>query len=506
MLNIAPFITPLAAHPDPNAAVSNALHARGLANSNANEKARLAEQANEFSQRQALNERQQGFNEATDARDFEQHRAELHTKLVDWGMQVLDKEGPEKAQQIVGPVWQAAGIGVDFGGSPEATTGGQVAPGGSATPAEAQGDEEMGALEAAQKARGDLEEYQPGEGSTGPKPGESFTAYVSRNTSAKPSPVEKETPAEDMAEGGVEEPTEAPAAAPSRQWRVFDQKTGRQLGVIDPDKLASENQKRADERAAAYVSGTPDNRKGIIEGMTSAARTPEEVETGMKHGEFTFGQLEKTDRTIKNHKGGGGVPPVLSGEPTGDPKELSRFDSDARQYMTAAMNNAGVKNLNKMASDSERVASMLGSDVPADQRMAIASQIKANFGAAASEGERAFILESSGAINKILFGIDSWVKTGQVPEGLREGMQQVAVGARKFATELADQVAEKASQDIMESPTIGGRLPHIFKGKLTPEMREKIRGPLKNIGRVEGSGGGGAPSGDADKEFDKLGI
>jgi hypothetical protein len=502
MLNIAPFITPLAAHPDPNGAVGNALHARGLANSNANEKARLAEQANEFNQRQALDERQQGFNESTDARNFEQHRSELHTKLVDWGMQVLDKEGPEKAQQIVGPVWQAAGIGVDFGDNSAVPpdTGGN-------TPTQEGAPDEMAGLEAAQAKRGDLAEYQPGASETGPKPGESFTAYVSRNTSAKPSPVEKETPAEDAAEGGVEEPAGAPAATPSRQWRIFDQKTGRQLGVIDPDKLAAENQKRADERAAAYVSGTPDNRKGIIEGMTSAARTPEEVETGMKHGEFTFGQLEKTDRTIKNHKGGGAAVPAVDLGGAKDSKLLNQTNSQVRQYVTTAVNNSGVKQLNQKAQNAAQIADMVDSASSGAQRQAFATQLHANFGAASSEGERAFMLEQGGKVQALLAKVDAWVNSGQLPPGLKEEIHAVAQMQAEFAQRYAQGIREKATKDAMEAPNLGGQYDAAFGRKLSDDEKRKIGASVGNLGGVDGSdGAGGTPSSDADEEFNKLGI
>ncbi len=505
MLNIAAFINPLQHSPNPTAAVGNAIQARGLEYNNANEKARLAEQAREMDQSNALQTRGQDFRELSGNREFEQHRQELHTKLVEWGTQVLDKEGPEKARQIVGPVWEAAGIGVDFGDGPGPSATGAAVTDNEAT--ETAPDNEMAELEAAQGKRGSLDEYSPEASSTGPKPGESFSTYVSRNT-AKPKATEKTVEAQ-ATEGPVAAASDEAAATVAqapRPWKIIDKSTGRVLGVIDPSKVESINLERARERSAAYVSGTPDNRKGIIEGMTSAARNTDEVETGMKHGEFTFGQLEKTDRTIKNHKGGGGAVPAMDLGGAKDPKLLNQVNSAVRMYVTTAVDRSGVKQLNQKAQSASQIGQMISSQSSGQERQAFATQLHANFGAASSEGERAFMLEQGGKVTALLAKVDAWVNSGQLPPGLKEEIASVAHAQAEFAQRYANHIREKAKNDAMNAPNLGGQYDAAFGRKLTPEERDKIGASVSNLGGVDGSEGGvpSAEQDNADKEALEL--
>ena len=365
--------------------------------------------------------------------------------------------------------------------------------GGDNEAAEPTPDNEMAELEAAQGKRGSLAEYSPEASSTGPTPGESFSTYVARNTSKKPVEKAVEAQATEGPEAAASDEAKATVAQTPHPWKIVDKATGRVLGVIDPQKVDALNQERASERAAAYVSGTPDNRKGIIEGMTSAARTPEEVETGMKHGEFTFGQLEKTDRTVKNHKGGGGA-----GGDQFSSKLASTANDDMLQYVSKAVTNSGAPKLNQAANDGAKVADLAGSPIALEQKVAAGQMLKSLFGAAASEGERAYVFGSEGEFTRLQQLANNWLNGGQMPEGFQEALRHAASRMQELAAKKAAAISDKAAEDALNSPLLGGRL-----GKLTPEQRAAVKAPLVNVGRVETDEG---KAGSANEEASKLGF
>lgn len=499
MLNIAAFINPLQHSPNPTAAVGNAIQARGLEYSNANEKARLAEQAREMDQSNALQTRGQDFRELSGNREFEQHRQELHTKLVEWGTGVLDREGPEKARQIVGPVWEAAGIGVDFGDGPGPSATGAAVTDNEAT--ETTPDSEMAELEAAQGRRGSLDEYSPEASSTGPKPGESFSTYVSRNT-AKPTGKTVEAQATEGPEAAQADEAVATVAQAPRPWKIIDKSTGRVLGVIDPQKVASINLEKAQRRAEAYVSGTPDNRKGIIEGFTSAAETPEEVETGMKHGEFTYGQLEKTERTKANHRGGGGG--LVIGGLVADgvnTKLLNQLDTQARANISKAVANSGVPQLQKRANELMSVDSMFDSDNPAAQRQAFSSILRSFSGAQVSDRERAFFEQNAGFWSAMNNKIQTFVGGGQMDPTLREDMRKAAAMMNDQAQAQLSAIAHEAADAEMRNPSTGQLYKDALGKRWTPEAEAAKRKSLENLGHVDT---GNAPAGQSDADREAL--
>jgi hypothetical protein len=202
----------------------------------------------------------------------------------------------------------------------------------------------------------------------------------------------------------------------------------------------------------------------------------------------------------KNHKGGG-VNPL--GGPIDD-KLLNQVNTQVRGYVSKAVDNSGVKALNTKAQDSARISGMITSGSSGAERQAFATQLHANFGAASSEGERAFQLEQAGVIQSLLAKVDSWVASGQLPDGLKEEINTVARMQQEFARKYAEHIRDKATSDAMNSPALGGLYDRALGHQLTPEERDKISAGVKNLGGIEGSD---APeAGSADHEFDKLGL
>lgn len=513
MLNIASFLTPLAARPDPNGAVANALHGRQLEYNKTQEQNQLSEQTRHSKAEEGFQQGHLDLAKQEHADTMAQHERDLHTKLTEWAMSVLDKEGLDKAKEIAGPVLDAAGIGVDFGGA---------APGQSQTvtqnkPAEAAptppADDEDGfaklqAVQAANAAKEGVPEA-PGESaaSYGPRPGESMAAYVARGKAQ----VKAEEPPAPTTEELDKEATEGPAKAEETEavravegeapkWRLFNKRTGETYGLIDPAKVDAINQKRAYEGAVAYSKGTPEPGKPIVEEFTRGARNESDLERRMAHAERAESELNKTLRVEKNHKGGG-VNPL--GGPIDD-KLLNQVNTQVRGYVSKAVDNSGVKALNTKAQDSARISGMITSGSSGAERQAFATQLHANFGAASSEGERAFQLEQAGVIQSLLAKVDSWVASGQLPDGLKEEINTVARMQQEFARKYAEHIRDKATSDAMNSPALGGLYDRALGHQLTPEERDKISAGVKNLGGIEGSD---APeAGSADHEFDKLGL
>jgi hypothetical protein len=131
-----------------------------------------------------------------------------------------------------------------------------------------------------------------------------------------------------------------------------------------------------------------------------------------------------------NHRPGGG--PGQLGGPI-DEKLLNQVNGQVRMYVSKAVDNSGVKALNTKGQDSARIAGMISSGSSGAERQAFATQLHANFGAASSEGERAFQLEQAGVIQSLLAKVDAWVQSGQLPEGLKNEIQTVAKMQQYFA-------------------------------------------------------------------------
>lgn len=500
MLDIARFLTPLAHQPNPNAAVGNALQGRQMEYSKTAEQNRLAEQQRHSMELEKQQDEELGFRKQVHGDTMGEHEEQLHTKLIEWGTQVLNKEGTEKARAIVGPVWGAAGIDVDFGGGPDVKA--MTAPAQPAPPADDDGFDELQRLQKEREAKeapgaSDASAYAP-------KPGESMSQYVARGKSqVKAEPTEKAAEAEatEGPEAAAVEETEAAVTGQPQPWRIYNRRTGKTYGLIDPGKVEGINAKRAYDRAVAYSKGTPEEGRPIVQEFVRGARDEADVETRMGHAEKRLAETEKTRRAELVAKSKGG--PGQIGGPI-DEKLLNQVNGQLRMYVSKAVDNSGVKALNTKAQDSARISGMIESASSGAQRQAFATQLHANFGAASSEGERAFQLEQAGVIQSLLAKVDAWASSGQLPEGLKQEIAAVARMQQEFARKYADEIRKKATADAMNSPALGGLYDRALGHQLTPEEREKIAGPISNLGGIEGSGP--AESGSADQEFDKLGI
>jgi hypothetical protein len=454
--------------------------------------------------------------------NLELHKQTLHQAVIDWGMGVLDKEGEEKARQIVGPVWEAAGIGVDFGDSPTATSGAAATAG--STPAEAGGGDEMAGLEAAQGKRGDLGEYTAPE-AAGPMPGQSISTYMAAHPAgrqkgsvfepsvdkewAKTQKAPPEKAVEAQATEGPEKATQDEAAATvaqaPRPWKIIDKSTGRVLGVIDPSKVDAINRQQAEQRAGAYVSGTPENRQGIVEGMTSGARSEGDVELGMAHAEREIGSLDKTDRTIKNHKGGGSVVvPGLVADGV-NTKLLNQLDNQARAYVAKAAQNSGVTQLQKRANEMMSVDSMFDSDNPAAQRQAFSSILRSFSGAQVSDRERAFFEQNAGFWSGLNNKLQSYIGGGQLDPTLREDMRKAAAMMMDQSQKALNDIAEEAASAVMNDPSIGGLYKDALGKRWTPESAAAKKQTLKNSAHID-TGETKSEAEHPNDAFDKLGL
>ena len=535
MLNIASFLTPLAARPDPNGAVANALHARGLEYNKTQEQNQLAESTRHSKAEEGLQQGHLDLAKQEHADTMAEHERELHTKLTDWAMGVLDKEGLDKAKEIAGPVLDAAGIGVDFGGSPgvsSATSRPEAAP---AVPNDEDG---FAKLQAAQSARGDLSEYQPGGGggvplqemtgklpggqaeekpiagkvpsgmggesgiplsemsgklsSYGPRPGESLSQYVARGTAQ----VAKKEPAPTTEELD-KEATEGPAKAATDEvvseaegqpkWRLYNKRTGETYGLIDPAKVDAINQKRAASRGEAYEKGlsgkTPQE---IGAGFMGGARNESDLETRYGHAEHYITQNEKTKRAALVGKGGGnGL----------NPKLTATLTDDQEAHVKAALTSAGVPKLQQAGNDGEKVASLAESKDPLQDKVAAGQMLKSLFGAAASEGERAFVFGSEGEFVRLQQMANNWLNGGQMPPQFAAAIRHAASRMGELARKKAHDITVRVVGNVASDPAIGfDRM-----GLKTPEEKEARRKTLEDLG----SAGEGSSAND---EASKLGF
>ncbi len=555
MLNIASFITPLAVKPDPNGAAANLVNAEHNWESERQNKTRMAEEGrhNQQLESQATAELGQRKQEHTDL--MGEHERELHTKLTEWAMGVLDKEGMDKAREIAGPVLDAAGIGVDFGGgagqapgAPPVTTGATVT---GRTPLATGGDDDgFAKLQAVQAANAAMEaapqtegsgggiplgtpqlgqgEEQgisspspkiPGEASPGislstpklgsnyaPRPGESLSSYVARQApgvsmatpgktrmspngyqEAVPGKAKKEAPPTEaeLDQEATEGPVEADAVEATRAiegeapaWRIYNKRTGETYGTIDPAKVQAINQERAYKGAVAYSKGTPEPGKAVVQEFTRGARDEADLDTRMKYAEAELNRQNKTQNALANHKGAGGP-----GNPFGSKVGQATTDN-IRQYVQNAVTNSGAPKLNAAANDGSRVAELAGSPIALEQKTAAGQMLKSLFGAAASEGERAFVFGSEGEFTRLQQLANNWLNGGQMPPTFQAALQHAARKMQELAAARATEIARQAGNEAMDSPALGG-----LYGPLTPEQRAAVLAPIVNIGRV-----GTAPS------------
>jgi hypothetical protein len=168
------------------------------------------------------------------------------------------------------------------------------------------------------------------------------------------------------------------------------------------------NQKRAYEGAVAFSKGTQGEGKPIVQEFTRGARNEADLDARMGFAEQELNRQNKTANVMANHKPGGpggGLNPKLTGALT----------DDQEQHIKNALTSAGVPKLQQAGNDGEKVAGLAESKDPLQDKVAAGQMLKSLFGAAASEGERAFVFGSEGEMVRLQQMANNWLNGGEMP-------------------------------------------------------------------------------------------
>lgn len=162
----------------------------------------------------------------------------------------------------------------------------------------------------------------------------------------------------------------------------------------------------------------------------------------------------------RHPRGGGGS--------TGAPfKAVKDIQNNYRAWVSEANKDQRVAAINQYKTDAEKALGMLAgaAGLPEAQRLAVAQTIKTYFGAAASEGERAFILGGEGMAGRIEMWINSWVKTGEMPAGLLDQLRKIQQRSQKLAQDKVNEIASDLEASYMNSPEAD---------TLTPDQKQRM--------------------------------
>jgi hypothetical protein len=283
-------------------------------------------------------------------------------------------------------------------------------------------------------------------------------------------PHDPEPPADQLGEIPVEghdeppaqtTPPAAPAQAPQAAGGLPKYQVsyrGEDLGVIDPNLYHAQNKAAAGRVGGAFLGSLPDS---VSEGFRPGLEQPA---TGKEAKDAVENDLLLTlqgMRSAANKGGKGGAPNgegVLS-----SPKEASRFSTDVRGWVSEFTKDNATKDLNKVAVDADNVVGLLDpGESNLATRVAVGRQVKALFGAAASEGERGFILGGQGEFTRLEMQLDNWMKGGELPANFKAALRSIATRSREYSRHRVEDLGKAAADKILNSP-IGMRA--------TPEQR-----------------------------------
>lgn len=233
---------------------------------------------------------------------------------------------------------------------------------------------------------------------------------------------------------------------------------GEDLGVIDPNLYHAQNKGRAERMGAGFVAAVPESLREQVGQVTAPADNAKEQAFAIENEKDL---LLQAMRSAANKGGKGGVPNgegVLS-----SPKEASRFSTDVRGWVSEYTKDNATKDLNKVAVDADNVVGLLDpGESNLATRVAVGRQVKALFGAAASEGERGFILGGQGEFTRLEMQLDNWMKGGELPANFKAALRSIATRSREYSRHRVEDLGKAAADKILNSP-IGMRA--------TPEQR-----------------------------------
>lgn len=467
-LDMYRFITPYHGPTDPNGAVSNAVNAMGHLGSLQRQDSAQAEQKREFDVREKRQEGENGW----------EHQKDVSGALRRYASVLATN--PEAAAAFEG---QLRALGVQFhpveapqpSPLPDTQQPEPEAPVDTAPPAEEPKPTNKDippllAKEMASQGRApDVTEASPPEevqqglrASLGPMPGMGPLARAQPEPPPEPAAIGPEKQAADIA-------LKASGVQP-RLPKFRASWNGQDLGEYDPEALRSSQRGAAEDLASGLVAGTNEKDRPLVEEQFKGARNPKDVESITKS--FTIPQMaithSDTRQAMKSaNKGrghGGGL----------DDKSAARLDTEIRGWVTTHANLGDVKRLAQVANETGKALTLISSPDALANKVAVAQQIKALFGAAASEGERAFVLGAKGVADRLMMEVDNWVGGGELPPDFKTSVNQLAGMLHDAAKDQAKHVAEVASDSILNDPLVGGRLPQSYKKGVGEHIRAAI--------------------------------
>lgn len=455
------FLTPPPAAANPNAAVANGIRGIGQGMEKVQTDRRIKDQEDQFAQSFGLHANEQLL----------KGQAMAHNEDEDAAGMVLQYNkflaaGDDASAQALAPAMKA--MGIELVPRPGA-------PGLSAEDWHAQVQQPQ---EAADVPLGDVPQEAPAQPQS--KAPSAIPPLLSKFMSAAPqAQPQAEAPIDERAAsaervrsiGGqpaaVEEPAAAPRAAAAPETTTIGKPAyevmyrGKSMGTIDPNAFREQHKAEATRRGQAFVDSLPEAAANqIFPGLNDAATGPEQKDTIENDMRLILQQMRSA---ASRGKGGAGT--GLEGL-LADPKEAARLDNEVRQWTQAVATDNSLKKLNEVATEAAKSATLLNPDEPLANRLAVAQTIKSMFGAAASEGERAFILGGEGVMTKLQMDLNNWVSGGTLPANFKTALQGISNRAHLAANARARFLSENGANSILENPLVGGRIPDGMKPKV----------------------------------------
>lgn len=515
---MAPFITPMATKYDPNAAVSNAVQARGISLHDQQTKDALAENKRQFNEELPLKQFTTFGNQYNQNREYDEREQERATKLMSWVKDQVEQD-PEKAQAMapfIKGILDIHGIQMHLPGEapqpgqapfeqPKPPSEGEQAIGNIAAMEQAPapttqapgfgGSEEASQreLEQAQIAsRG--AEAQPKEEPLPTEthlPGESLSAYFSRA-------LAPQVPKQKAALPPQAQPQALPGAAPEAgaegeppaKWDFSYR--GKPIGSIDVYRQADINARRTQGMAQGYMTGAMPKAdvpfiKGIMEPILSGAiRTPEDLQAYIKNvvePELSRRSKERSSFAMAASKSQG---PTLSG--------VSTVNDDLQAIQEHFATRYNVNKIHERQDAANRAMDLLESGDPIAQRDAFTAHLKAMFSSVTSDKELGFAQDAAGKLERIKMSFNSWFGGGELPENYRTLLSEANQILSDQTQHELEEIGKRAGEYIKRIPTLSldvegrkqaaGTVAGYFSGKFdVPE----IGGPMG----VSGMKGGG---------------
>lgn len=441
------FITPLEAKPDPNGAVQNAMSGMQSLIDIKKDKQHQAQQSSQFQQEQGLRVNDQLMRGQSMAHGEDKDVAGM---LAQYNKFLAD--GDDASAAGMAPAMKA--MGLDLVKRPDGDAQQPAAP---TQPDAAPAMPALGGAANAQPAADPSE--MPFKARPVPP---LLTKFMAAQPKTEEPPPDQLGPIDVEGHDETAVPQAGPGEAPRPAGRLPTYEAfhrGKSLGVIDPNTFHTQNKEAAGRVGGAFLGSLPDNISEQFRPGLDEPATGEEAKDAV-HNDLLL--TLQGMRSANKGKGGGAGGDLLS-----NPKEASRFSTDVRGWVSEFTKDNDTKSLNKTAVQADTVLGALsGNPSGLDERVALGRQVKELFGAAASEGERGFILGSSGELGKVDMWIKSWIDSGKIPVEMTTALRAVASRSRAYASHRVVELGKAAADKILNSP-VGARA--------SPEERAAMR-------------------------------